>query len=441
MRHRPRPATATVMTAFPDEPAYVVELGAFQDRQGQNAAAIATFQQALMRDNGSGAREPRSVPPLQPPERSGPRAAACAGRVGHVHDARGAWRRRADAVLSDRRVACGRRGRAGGGDEACRRGPRDLPGAELSVQRLPRVQLSCPRRWFARQPGRRRSLWREGVGGCARGGQRRPAAARADEPRRQLRLPRQPGRAAGYYEQSAKLYEALGDEPRAAQIEANAGAMRVEFGLDSDAGLRAVQNALAVFRKLGDRNFEVFAAQVTAAYHRYGGRHADAERELNRALAIAKERNLDDSIAVPDHGPGAIAARPRRLRERAEAADQRARGRHGPEEHGYQDPARHGRDAPGKCRSPRRSTFAGLRPTSKRAASVPSCHCSIRRWARSRTNRARSPRRRSHFSRSAALWVDEGPDAAERRGSRVSRIARRPGRKVFRWRGNAPRMH
>jgi tetratricopeptide (TPR) repeat protein len=36
---------------------------------------------------------------------------------------------------------------------------------------------------------------------------------------------------------------------------------------------------------------------VTAAYHRAAGRQADAERELNRALAIAKERDLNDDIA------------------------------------------------------------------------------------------------------------------------------------------------
>ena len=105
-------------------------------------------------------------------------------------------------------------------------------------------------------------------------------------------------RAAAYYEQSAKLYESLGDGPRAAQLEANAGALRVDYGPDPDVGLRAVQNALAVFRKFGDRNFEVFAAQVTAAHHRDAGRHGEAERELNRALAIARERNIDDDISL-----------------------------------------------------------------------------------------------------------------------------------------------
>jgi tetratricopeptide (TPR) repeat protein len=104
-------------------------------------------------------------------------------------------------------------------------------------------------------------------------------------------------RAADYYQQSYKLYEVLGDEPRAAQIQANRAALLIETGLNADEGLRDLQNALGVFRKMGDRNFEMFAAQVTAAYYHYAGKQADAERELNRALAIARERDLNDHIA------------------------------------------------------------------------------------------------------------------------------------------------
>jgi tetratricopeptide (TPR) repeat protein len=105
-------------------------------------------------------------------------------------------------------------------------------------------------------------------------------------------------RAADYYQQSYKLYESLGDEPRAAQIQANRAALLIQSGLNAEEGLRDLQNALAVFRKIGDRNFEVFAAMVTGAYHRYAGRHGEAERELNRGLAIARERDLNDDIAA-----------------------------------------------------------------------------------------------------------------------------------------------
>jgi tetratricopeptide (TPR) repeat protein len=107
----------------------------------------------------------------------------------------------------------------------------------------------------------------------------------------------QRARAVDYFLQSSKLYEALGDQTRAAQIQANRANVLVDYGPSPDEGLRDVQNALAVFRKVGDKNFEVKCLQIMAAYYRNTGRHADAERELNRALALARERELKDDIA------------------------------------------------------------------------------------------------------------------------------------------------
>jgi tetratricopeptide (TPR) repeat protein len=105
-------------------------------------------------------------------------------------------------------------------------------------------------------------------------------------------------RALEYYRQSQKLFEGFGDESRAAQGQANIGAILVEYGGRPDEGRRDLDNALAVFRKLGDKKFEVFVAKVTAAAHRYAGRHGDAELELNRALALAKERDMTREIAT-----------------------------------------------------------------------------------------------------------------------------------------------
>jgi tetratricopeptide (TPR) repeat protein len=104
-------------------------------------------------------------------------------------------------------------------------------------------------------------------------------------------------RAAASYEQSRARYEALGDEARAAQTQANQAALLIEYGPDPAQGLRNMQNALAVVQKLGDKNFEAFCLQLIGAHYRYAGRHADAEQALNRALAILKERNLDDDVA------------------------------------------------------------------------------------------------------------------------------------------------
>jgi tetratricopeptide (TPR) repeat protein len=102
--------------------------------------------------------------------------------------------------------------------------------------------------------------------------------------------------AVDYYQASSDLYEALGDQQRAAAQQANSAALRIEYADRPADALRDVQNALGVFQKLGDRNFEAFCLQLFALYYRQAGRHADAERELNRALAILRERNLEDDI-------------------------------------------------------------------------------------------------------------------------------------------------
>jgi len=56
-----------------------------------------------------------------------------------------------------------------------------------------------------------------------------------------------------------------------------------------------VQNALAVFNRLGDRAFEVFGLRASAAYQLQTGLVEDAGRSLDRALAVARERGLQDS--------------------------------------------------------------------------------------------------------------------------------------------------
>jgi serine/threonine protein kinase/tetratricopeptide (TPR) repeat protein len=99
-----------------------------------------------------------------------------------------------------------------------------------------------------------------------------------------------------YLQQSRDLYEKFGDEQRAAQSEANMGTILIEYSDRHDEGLRDIQNALGVFRKLGDKNFEMFAAKGTALHHRYGGRLSEAERELNRALALAKGWDMDREV-------------------------------------------------------------------------------------------------------------------------------------------------
>jgi len=103
-------------------------------------------------------------------------------------------------------------------------------------------------------------------------------------------------RAADYYLQSSKLYEALGDQARAAENQSNRGALLIQFSATPEEGLRNVQNALAVSRTLGNKTFEVFCLNMIASHYLNVGRHADAERTFNQALAVARERELKDAI-------------------------------------------------------------------------------------------------------------------------------------------------
>lgn len=103
--------------------------------------------------------------------------------------------------------------------------------------------------------------------------------------------------ASDYYQRSSRVYEALGYESRAAQLLANSAALAIEYGTSPQDALRDVQNALAVIQKLNDRNFELFCRRLLARYYRYAGRRSDAERELYSAIALANERDQNDEIA------------------------------------------------------------------------------------------------------------------------------------------------
>jgi len=101
-----------------------------------------------------------------------------------------------------------------------------------------------------------------------------------------------------YYRRTARANEARGDEQGAAYYLANAGALLIAYGTRPDEGLRDAQNALAVVQNI-DKNFEAFCLRTIAKYYRHVGNRAEAERLLQRAEAIARERNLpEDSAAV-----------------------------------------------------------------------------------------------------------------------------------------------
>jgi tetratricopeptide (TPR) repeat protein len=101
-----------------------------------------------------------------------------------------------------------------------------------------------------------------------------------------------------FLRESAKGFEGLGDQNRAAQNQFNIGTILVQYGGGWEEGLKDVQSALPVFVEYSDVNFQVAAKQVIAIYNRYAGQRRAADRELSQALALAQKADLDYEIAT-----------------------------------------------------------------------------------------------------------------------------------------------
>ena len=96
-----------------------------------------------------------------------------------------------------------------------------------------------------------------------------------------------------YYEQARDFYQRTGDERRAAEQEANAAVLLVDYGTDQEGARRRIANARATFEKLGNIDFQVLTMEFDAASRFHEGRHDEARRQLRAALSLAKERQLD----------------------------------------------------------------------------------------------------------------------------------------------------
>ncbi|HWN87003.1 MAG TPA: protein kinase [Vicinamibacterales bacterium] len=106
----------------------------------------------------------------------------------------------------------------------------------------------------------------------------------------------QRAKAIDFYRQSYETAERRGDERTAAYSRANAGALLIEYGDQPDEGLRFIEGALRVVRRLDDKNFEVFCLQLIAAHERFTGLYAESRRDLDQAMTIAHDRNFVDAI-------------------------------------------------------------------------------------------------------------------------------------------------
>jgi tetratricopeptide (TPR) repeat protein len=114
-------------------------------------------------------------------------------------------------------------------------------------------------------------------------------------------------RASELYQQSYQRYRTFGDNARAAEIQANRGALLIDFGPSPDAGLREVDNALEVARQLRNNDFEAFCLYVIAGYHMYAGHRSEAENYLGQVLSIAREYQLTDKVASANVRGGRVA--------------------------------------------------------------------------------------------------------------------------------------
>ena len=96
-----------------------------------------------------------------------------------------------------------------------------------------------------------------------------------------------------YYQEARDFYQRAGDEGRAAEQEANAAGLLIDYGTDQETALRRILNARATFEKLGNIEFQVATMEMEAASLLHRGLHDPARRQLRTALSLAKERQFD----------------------------------------------------------------------------------------------------------------------------------------------------
>jgi tetratricopeptide (TPR) repeat protein/TolB-like protein len=281
--------------AAPDEAGRVLELAAFNERRGRGAEAIAAYHRALALDDRL-ARPHLDLCRLYNPNElasareHGQQALAAFRQLGtRAEEAHALW-----CLVDILRL----------GDAAQVTQARQFADDALAIFRAPGYPYNLARALnyvalAASAQGRvaeAATLWSQSLAAAREVGnaQLQPLAL-MNLGFMHVRLGHR-AQAVDFYQQGARGFELLGLEQRAAELRANAANIRIENGDDPDQGMRDAQNALLVARKLGLPNFEVLATQLMAAYYRYAGRHAEAERELNRALSLAKERDLRDDI-------------------------------------------------------------------------------------------------------------------------------------------------
>ena len=287
-----------LITLYPDEPSWLIELGGFQERRTRVEDAIVSYQRALALDG----HLPRPDVELC---RMYNRLDDFANAKKHARDALakykalGAREGEIPALFCLAEVL-----RAGGQDD--RQEARRLTDTALAI--VQELGLEYNLSWALHYV----ALARAEEGNLAEGAtfwEKAAEAARTAgnkelEPVVLLNLGVTNARlgnrkrAMEFYGLSSKAHQAAGNELRAARALVNRSQLRIDFGDDPDQAVEDVRNALAVFVQQGDRNFQVFSRQALGAYYRYLAQYAQADQELRLALAIAQERDLKEDIAA-----------------------------------------------------------------------------------------------------------------------------------------------
>ena len=297
-RRNPQEALARyeeIAARHPDEPGWLIEVAAVEDRVGQAREAEATYKRALALD----ARLPRPHLELcrlySPTRLNAPAAARQHGEAAFTAyrslgnrggEAQARW------CLSDVLRA---------GDDGDRRQARAHAEAALGIMQAAGYPYGLTRAYnylgvvalLAERNGREAAgHFEQALAGA------RAVGNRFLEPRLLMNLGvscelfGERARAVDYYRESYAHFEELGNQQEAAWSQANAAAILVDYGGDVDRGLRDAQNALRVFQSIGDRQFEVFALRIIAAYHRNVGAFDEALRVLATARQVAGDHNL-----------------------------------------------------------------------------------------------------------------------------------------------------
>jgi serine/threonine protein kinase/tetratricopeptide (TPR) repeat protein len=289
-----------LVIAHPDAPGWVMELAAFQDRQLRTADAIETYHQALRLD------ERLVRPHLELCRLYGPLRLNDLPRAKQHGEIALARYRALGAPAGEAQTLWCLTDVQGLGDEAARAEAVRHADAALRIFENLHSEYNLSRAYnYAANAATRQgrladaaSLWERSLASARTAGNVGLEALVLTNLGSIYANLGNPERSIEYRQQGYTLLEALGEEQQAAMNQANRASLVIAYGGDLDTAFRDIRNALAVFRKLGDANYEVFSLRAIAAYHSQAGRHAEAERESSRALAIARERNLEDGIVA-----------------------------------------------------------------------------------------------------------------------------------------------